>query len=149
LYARRLQQLYDLVSFLSIFLAAVVTVFSHRIVTFLYGGDYAAASPILTIYVWSGVSTFLGIASSQYLTAENFTKISLYRTLIGMVLNVFLNLLLIPGYGITGSALATLISYTASTFSVAFFPVSRRQFWMMLKSLMFPRLVLHRRVDGE
>jgi O-antigen/teichoic acid export membrane protein len=135
LYQWRLQQLYDLMALLSIGIAVVTTIFSHQIIAILYKDAYREAAGVLTIYVWSGVPTFLGVASSQYLLAENLTRISLYRTSIGLVINIALNLLLIPQYGIIGSAFATLISYTVLAFSVALFKDSRPQTIMMLKSL--------------
>jgi len=91
--------------------------------------------PVLQIYIWSAVATFLGVASSQFLIAENFTKISFYRTLIGMISNVILNLILIPQMGIIGSAFATLISYSLATFSLIFWKNTQQQVVMMFKSL--------------
>jgi len=52
-----------------------------------------------------------------------------------MVLNVALNFMLIPLYGIIGSAVATLISYTVSTFSIVTLKDGRFQTLMMFKSL--------------
>jgi O-antigen/teichoic acid export membrane protein len=145
MYGKRMQQLYDLMALLSIGIAVVITILSREVMGFLYGSAFIEASSTLMVYIWSGVATFLGIASSQFLTAENLTRISLYRTLIGMILNVLLNLLLIPSMGIVGAAVATLISYTAATFSVAFFSASRSQAAMMLKSLVVFRILFERR----
>jgi len=143
LYLRRLQDLYDIVAMPALVLALLATFFSRPIIVGLYGESYAAASTVLAIYVWSGIAVFLGVASSQYLMAENFVKYSMYRTIIGMVLNVVLNLLLIPKYGTTGSAWATLISFSVSTFSLVVFPRTHPQVLMMLKSLIpMRRLVM-------
>jgi PST family polysaccharide transporter len=135
LYLKRLQQLYDITAFMSFMLALIITFCSPLIIRFLYGSQYTGAAPVLTIYIWSGIATFLGVASSQFLLAENLTRISLYRTLLGMVTNVGLNLLLIPTYGMIGSAVATLVSYFLATFALGFFPSTRVQYGMMLKSL--------------
>jgi PST family polysaccharide transporter len=139
MYQLRLQQLYDLMSALSIGIAVVTTIFSRQIIAILYGDAYREAAGVVTIYVWSAVPTFLGVASSQYLLAENLTRISMYRTSIAMAVNVILNLILIPDYGITGAAFATLISYSVATFSSALFKDSRQQTIMMLKSLVIVR----------
>ena len=139
LYKRRLQQLYDVMSLMSITLAIIITATSPLIIKALYGVQYAEAAPVLTIYIWSGVATFLGVASSQFLTAENLTRISLWRTVVGGIVNVGLNFLLIPSYGMIGSAVATLISYIIATFGIAMFRAGREQGVMMLKSLFFLR----------
>ncbi len=135
LYKKRLQQLYDITAWIGIAVAAVVTVFSKQMIGLLYGAAYEEGSVVLMIYVWSAVAVFLGIASSQFLMAENYTRISLYRTTLGMIANIALNLGLIPRYGIVGSAVATLISYSVAVFSLGFFASTREQARMMLRSL--------------
>jgi O-antigen/teichoic acid export membrane protein len=101
----------------------------------LFGNEFASAAPVLTIYIWAGVSVFLGVASSQYLINENLTMLSFFRTTVGMVLNVVLNFILIPLYGIIGSAIATLISYTISNFSIVLSKNGLLQTKMMIASL--------------
>ncbi|MBK9097586.1 MAG: flippase [bacterium] len=134
-YNNRMQKLYDLLSWLAIGIAVPVTIFSDQIIQVLFGSDFASAAPVLTIYIWAGVAVFLNVASSQYLINENFTKLTFFRTLIGMIVNVVLNIILIPLYGIIGSAIATLVSYTIVTFILAFHKDFKLQFIMMMKSI--------------
>jgi len=134
-YNNRLQKLYDILAWMAIGIAVPVTIFSPQIIQLLFGNDFSPASPVLTIYIWAGVAVFLGVASSQYLINENLTKLSFSRTFAGMVVNVILNLILIPYYGIVGSAIATLISYTIATFSIFTSKKTTQQVKMMLKSL--------------
>lgn len=135
LYQNRLQKLYDIMAWISIGIAIPVTLFSELIIKILLGAQYLPAAPVLTIYIWAGVPTFLGVASSQYLITENLTKFSFYRTLIGMVMNVILNFILIPAFGIIGSAFATLISYSFATFSIGISRKTFLQLIMILKSI--------------
>jgi len=134
-YNNRMQKLYDLLTWLAIGIAIPVTFFSSQIIELLFGNEFSAAAPVLTIYIWAGVAVFLGVASGQYLINENLTKLSFLRTSIGMILNVVLNLILIPIYGIVGSAVATLVSYTVVTFILSFHKNFKLQFKMMLKSI--------------
>jgi O-antigen/teichoic acid export membrane protein len=135
LYYDRMQKLYDLLAWIAIGIAVPVTFFSDMIVKILLGTEYLASAPVLVIYTWSGVAAFLGVASSQYLINENLTKLSFYRTLIGMIVNVVLNFILIPAYGIVGSAVATLISYSLATFSIGISKKTFLQLKMMVKSI--------------
>lgn len=137
LYLSRLQKLYDFLAAISIAIAIPVTLLSDFIINLLFGPAYKPAAPVLTIYIWAGVATFLGVASSQYLISENLTKISFYRTLLGMIVNIIMNWFLIPIYGINGAAIATLISYSLSTFSIGFSKSCSNQLWMMVKSILF------------
>jgi len=134
-YNSRMQKLYDLLTWLAIGIAIPVTIFSSQIIQLLFGNEFSSASPVLTIYIWAGVAVFLNVASSQYLINENLSKLTFFRSSIGMVINVILNLVLIPIYGIVGSAVATLISYTIVTFSLAFHNKFNIQFKMMMKSV--------------
>ena len=141
LYKSRLQKLYDILAWMAIGISIPISFFATDIIILLYGKDFLPSAMILTIYIWAGAAVFLGVASSQYLVTENLTKISLFRTSLGMIVNVILNILLIPKYGIVGSAVATLISYSLATLSIVFFRKTSHQFFMMLKSITLINLI--------
>jgi O-antigen/teichoic acid export membrane protein len=142
LYLNRLQKLYDLLTWIAISIAIPVSFFSTEIIQILFGAEYIPSASVLVIYIWAGIATFLGVASSQYLIAENLTRMSFYRTLIGMIINVILNYILIPIYGITGSAAATLISYSMATIAVGFSKKTFFQIPMMLRSILLLNLFI-------
>lgn len=121
LYYARLQKLYDLMVWMAIAIAFPMTFLSDWVVEILYGGKYNQAGSVLMIHIWTGVFVFLGIAFSGYLTVENLTKKSFYRTLLGAILNVLLNLIFIPKYGINGSAIATLLGQCTANYIYDFF----------------------------
>lgn len=135
LFQARLRNIYNLMSALSISVATVVTLFADKLVRLLFGQSYEAAGPVLVVHVWAAVAVSLGVASSQYLIVENLQKISMYRTTIGLLCNLGLNLLLIPKHGALGAAFATLISYSFATISMGIFVQGRQQTVMMLRSL--------------
>jgi len=141
LYLNRLQKLYDLLAWMSIGIAIPVTIFSEEIVKIVLGTEYILAADVLTVHIWAGIAVFLGVGSSQYLITENLTKLSFYRTFIGMILNIVLNFILIPSYGIIGSAVATLISFAVAVFSILVDKKANRQFFMMIKSIFFITII--------
>ncbi len=141
LYKARLQKLYDLLTWIAIGIAVPVTIFADEIIVVLLGENYLPSSGVLTIYIWAGVAVFLGVASSKFLILESLTKLSFYRTFLGMIVNVILNIWLIPLYGITGSALATLVSYSLATFAIGISKKTYHQLPMMLKSILFINLI--------
>ncbi|MEO8795967.1 MAG: flippase, partial [Daejeonella sp.] len=140
-YQKRLQNLYDLLVAISLPVALIISFSASLIISILYGKDFEGAGLILSIHIWSGVFVFLGSASSQYLLAEAYTVISLKRTAIGALVNILLNLWLIPIYGGVGSAIATLIAYFVAAFSILLFKQTRQQGIMMLKSLFLISLI--------
>ncbi len=134
-YQKRLKNLYDLLVFISLPVAIIISFFANDIIHLLYGNRFEGAGTMLSIHIWSGVFVFLGSASSQYLLAEGYTMISFQRTAAGAIINILLNLWLIPLFGGIGASVATLIACILSTFFLLFLPSTRQQGFVMLKSL--------------
>lgn len=133
-YQKRLQNLYDLMVWLSLSFAIFITIASP-IIYKLYKPEYIAAAPVLSVHVWGSTFVFLGVASGQFLIAENFGRLSFIRTGLGAIVNIALNIVLIPKMGMMGTAIATVIAYFVSAFFILFIPKLRQQGIMMLKSL--------------
>ncbi len=134
-YQKRLQNMYDLMVWLSLGIAIITTFISPLAYRIIYKEEFWSGAHVLSVHVWAGIFVFLGSASSQYLIAEGYTKISLFRTAVGAVVNIVLNIFLIPKYGIMGAAIATLIAYFTATFLILVIPKTQKQGVMMLKSL--------------
>lgn len=133
-YQKRLQNLFDLMVWLSMAFAIFISFSSSYIYTW-FKPEFASAAPVLTVHVWGGIFVFLGVASGQYLIAEGHQKLTFIRTGIGALINIGLNLVLIPKMGMMGTAIATVIAYFAAAFIILFIPKTRPQGIMMLKSL--------------
>jgi len=134
LYIRRLRKLYFFMVWLAVGVALPLSMVSSWLVGILYGQEFGEAAPVLTIHLWAGIAVFLGVASSQYLLAEQLQKISFYRTLIGLLCNIVLNMVLIPRWGAMGAAIATVVSYFVSVFSIVLFKDTRNHATYLLLS---------------
>ncbi|MBE5317558.1 flippase [Pedobacter sp. MR2016-19] len=134
-YMKRLQNMYDIMVWISLSVALFMTFASPIIYHIVYTPEFWDGAHVLTVHVWAGIFVFLGSASGQYLIAEGYTKLSMLRTGMGAIVNIVLNVLWIPKYGIMGAALATLIAYFTATFFILLIPKTRQQGIMMLKSL--------------
>ncbi len=99
------------------YMAIIATVIAPALILdFVYGPTYAAFAPVLTIHFWSVLFVVLGVMQGQWLVARNATRFSLLRTLVGAVVNVLLNLALIPVFGAIGAAIGTLLAQICATF---------------------------------
>ena len=147
LYYQRLQKLYNLMAWLAVAIALPTTFLAPWVIRALYGDAFLPAAGVLSIHIWAGVFVFLGVASGKWLLIENYTKISFYRTFIGTIVNVVLNIILIPKYGINSAAFATLISYFVATFSIGLIAKTKKQVALMLKSFLFPIKIFYERVS--
>lgn len=118
IYRERLKKLLILLVSLSVIVALAVSIFAPFIIKILYGSEFMDSVNILKIYIWSGVWFSIGMLVTSYLVAENFRKILFFSSFLGMSINVVLNLIFIPRFGIIGSAWATFISYAIIPLSI-------------------------------
>lgn len=109
-YIKRITQLYSGVIWVSVFVAAFVTIFSRQIIHILYGEKYIEASSALIIAIWYCAFAYLGVARSVWIVCENKSRYEKKFAVWGAVINVVLNFFLIPLLGINGAAVATLVT---------------------------------------
>ena len=148
LYRQSFQHLYALMVWLAIPVALLMTFFSDWLILLLYGQGYQESGQVLVIHIWAAIFVFLGVSFGQYLLAENLTKITFQRTLLGAISNVLLNLWLIPIYGGVGAATATFLGQFVANFVYDIF--DRRlhlQLTMKTKALFWPFIILFRYIS--
>ena len=131
-----LRKLFLKLTIISYTLAIIITFFSDKIISITYGEAFLGAGSILSIHIWSAVFVFIGIGMSPWLINMGMLKYSLIQTSIGAMINIILNMLLIPKYGGIGAAIATLVAYAFAGFLLNIcFKETRIIFRMQLKSL--------------
>lgn len=148
LYQRRLQNYYNLMVVAALGITIPVALLGPWALEMLFGAEYADAGGVLVIHIWTLVFIFLGVASSKHLVAENQQRMELIRTLIGAVVNITLNFIMIPRYGVIGAAIATLISQAfASYFGYLFIRKYWPVFMMQTKAIFLVDII--KRVAGR
>jgi O-antigen/teichoic acid export membrane protein len=99
---------------LSVAAGVFATLFGEGVIRLLFGDAFAPAGGILVIHIWSGFNVALGLVWSRWIVLENQPRIQLAVQTLGALVNIGLNLLLIPRLGVIGAAWATLGSYWIS-----------------------------------
>ncbi|NLR93085.1 flippase [Flammeovirga agarivorans] len=134
----QLQVFYDVFTLLSLLPIIIVLLTSKIFITFLFGDPYVEAANILNVHIISLLFIFWGAILSREIIILEKTKFSLIRHLFGAVINIVLNIILIPRYGLLMTAYSTLVSYFCSNVLICFFYKSfRSSAFMMLKSFFF------------
>jgi O-antigen/teichoic acid export membrane protein len=131
LYSERLQRLYSVMVLLALVVALPISLFSDWTVQTLFGAAYRDAGSVLKVHVWTGVFVALGTASSTWLLSESLQRLALFRTLSGAMASFFLNVALIPHYGIMGAAAAAVIGYMIAGFLFDAFNIKTRRMFFM------------------
>lgn len=112
LYLKRLQKLFLLYSLPAIIIAIAVSVCAKPLILFIYGDKFIDGFQALQIYIWSLPGTFIGFFVMNILFTDDHRKVLVLTTAFPAIVNILLNLLWIPIYGIIGAAWATTISYS-------------------------------------
>lgn len=143
-YQQRLQRAYTTMAWAGMAIAIVISLSASWLINLLYGDAYQAAGSILAVHIWTCPIMFMGPILSKWLIVEDLLLFSLTRHGLGAVLNVVLNLFLIPAYGGLGAAVATLVSYSVAVYFACFTdPRTRIAGKMMTRALLRPFLFLY------
>jgi O-antigen/teichoic acid export membrane protein len=136
-YYIRIQNLYSSIVWVTVVITVPISLFSDWVISFLYGLQYSQAANVLTIHALSGVFVSLGVVSGKWYLIENLQMLAFWRTFFGMLINVLLNFILIPTFGLIGAAFATLVGQAAAAiiFDV-FHKKTRPQFRLKVKALL-------------
>jgi polysaccharide transporter, PST family len=138
LYYRRLQRLYTTLTWMAIAIAVVVLFLAEPVIRLLYGQEFQGAGSVLVISIWAGVFVFQGLARTKWYIAENLQKYNYYFTGTGVIVNIILNIILIPTYEAPGAAVATLITqFVVVILAPLFFKDTRNSSCMLLRSFLF------------
>ena len=92
-------------------IAVIFLVIPNKIML-VFGAEYVSSSMVLMILAGATFIQVIGSAATPIITITGHTKLSLLNSIIALVMNVVLNIFLIPLYGIIGAGLATFISIT-------------------------------------
>ena len=122
-------QLYLFLTFLSIIVV-------KWLFKYVYEPEYNPAIMVYSILAFSIFIKANGSLQTSHMTIKGITQKSFYKTFLSLILNVILNALLIPKYGINGAAIATLVTQFMALFVIDFFIKEyREQAFVQLKSL--------------
>jgi O-antigen/teichoic acid export membrane protein len=137
-YENRFQKIYEMMVWGSLLVAIPISFLADWFIQILYGTNFQEAAVVLKIYIWGFVFVSLGVASSHWLVAENLEKHALVRSFLGAILNICINWYLIPIYGITGAAYATLITqFFVAYIFFGFSKKTRNSFMLSTRALSF------------
>ena len=141
LFYGRLQKLYNLMAFIGYAVALPVTFIAGWVVELLFGPAYGRAGSMLALLIWAGLFVNLGVARSGFLMSMNWTRVHLLTVSLGSVVNVVLNLALIPRYGGMGAVIASCVAYAFAAYGSCFLykPLFKTG-GMLTKALVYPRI---------
>jgi O-antigen/teichoic acid export membrane protein len=141
LFRQRMNNLYSISIIVSYCIIIVMIFSSSWVIHTLYGPAFMDARAPFMVSIWALLFVSFGISRNSFIIANNLTKIYMYITIIGAVLNIGFNIFLIPRYGIIGASISTIIAQTIAGFISGFFFKSlRADLFASYKLLVFPKI---------
>ncbi|MDD3245965.1 MAG: flippase [Methanosarcina sp.] len=110
-------------------MAVGTTILSDKIMLTIYGDGFRGSIIALQILIWATAIIFINYATSNFFVSINKQKFVMFFTGVGVIINVLLNLILIPKYGYGGASIATVLT-ELSTLIITFYrmpPVINRK----------------------
>ena len=147
-FQHKMQRLYDLLLILGIVVTVPVASLAAPMILILFGDEYTDSISVLQIHIWSFTFMSLGLAQGKRLVAENQNRLLMLISVVGALVNVGLNVALIPSLGAVGAAWATLVSYFVYGYGIlALFESTRGAFKQMTYAITAPYRLLKERTQ--
>jgi PST family polysaccharide transporter len=137
LHARVSRALLTVSGAVAVLIIMITIAAAERGVVFLYGSTYRESAQLLRIQSLSLYFVFVGVLGSVWIANHGLEWVLMMSTLIGAAVNLCLNAIVIPSFGASGAAWATVFSYGVAAIGVhALVPATRQLFWMTLQGLL-------------
>ena len=137
--------LYCIITYVSVFVSILFTVFGEWVVLLLYGKAYVPAVAPLRVITWYTAFSYLGVARNAWIVCENKQKYLKYIYASAALSNVVLNVVFIPWLGATGAAIASLIAQVVTTFIAPFLIKDMRENSIMMIKAIFLRGIIKKK----
>lgn len=109
-FTRGMEGLYAIIFYTSLIQSIGICCFAPMIVKILYGVEYLEAVNPLRIIAWYTIFSYFGPVRNIWILAQEKQKYLWILNLSGAVLSIALNFLLIPFWGVSGAAVAALLT---------------------------------------
>ena len=119
-YETNIALLFSITFYLSLFQCICVTLFAEPIIMILFGVEYVPSISALRVVVWYVTYSYFGSVRNVWILAEEKQKYLWIINVSGALLNIVLNIKLIPQYGIIGASLASFVTQFFTNFVLGF-----------------------------
>ena len=120
LFEEWMMELYSIITLLALSQSIIMTVLAKPLILLLYGKDYLMATVPLQIAVWYSTFSYYGSVRNIWILAEEKQKHLWVINISGAIMNVVLNVILIPVSGASGAAVASLITQVFTNVGIGY-----------------------------
>lgn len=141
-YLERVRTLYSIIIWIGIAAGVGCMLLGRWFFATFYKVEYLASVPSLHLLIWSTLFSHLAVSRSTWLVCEDLNRYSSLFPIWGAVVNLILNAVLIPAFGATGAALATLVTqFVVTMIAPLFYAPTRPCVGHMLQAVLAKDLI--------
>ena len=135
-YAIKTQKVFDFIIFCFLVTSLPIIIFSEKIINFLYGEVFSISSEILSVHIFCGFFVAINHIREKWIINENLQHYSFFMNVIGVIVNICLNIILIQSYGVIGAAYGTILAYLfVFLFTALVMKPIRPSFFMVVRAV--------------
>lgn len=142
LFEKSISSLYSVIIYLTFAQAVCFTLFAKPVVWILYGESFLPAVPALQICAWGVVFSYVGTIRNVWILANEKYNILWLINLSGAVANIILNAFMIPVWGASGAAFASVLTQFISNVVMGFIIKPIRPNNALLVKSLNPKILL-------
>ena len=120
-FEKKNRQLYALVFYISAFVSVMFLLLGDFAIWLLYGKEFLPAAAPLKVVTWYTAFSYFGVARNAWVVCNEKQNYLKYMYVSAAVINIGLNLVLIPLWGAVGAAVASLITQICTSIVLPFF----------------------------
>ena len=135
-YEEKKKQFVSIIVWIAILLSVFISLIAYWLIYYTYGLRYLLAVPILQIMAFKTIGMALSSSCGQIIILEKKQKWAFIRNFMGCAICIVLNLILIPRYGVIGSACVTIVTVMftgclANIFIPPYYPILKLQLYAL------------------
>lgn len=149
-YEKKNKQLYAIVFYISVSASFFFVLFGKYVIQVLYGKEYILAEVPLKIITWYTAFSYLGVARNAWIVCEGKQKYLKYMYFSAAIINIILNYILIPLLGVSGAAIASLITQICTSIILPlFFKEMRKNSILILQAILLKGVLKNKKGDKK
>ena len=148
MYEEANRKLYAIIFYVSAFASLCIVIIAPLFINIVYGEEYLPAVTPLRIVVWYVSFSYLGVARDIWIICEKKQKYLKYIYIGSALMNIVLNYFMIPVFGASGAAIATVATQISTIF---IFPLFSKDFVpntrLMVEAVMLKGIIKSRKKE--
>lgn len=132
------QMLFDLAIAGSMVAILVAFLFVGPVINAVFGPSYSRSIDIFYLHAWSCVAIAMNTARHRWLATLGLQRFAPIVTIVGLCINILMNLIMIPAMGAVGAAITTVVSYFISGYLSSFLLPPLREIGRMQTRALWP-----------